>query len=80
MDEGGVFLICDSLFEAALALLAVTTRNFGVGRVLSDKCLGHPETASGNGRVLKKNINVFSTIKYLPDFYHVFSTSSLFKG
>jgi hypothetical protein len=63
---------------AALELLAETTRNFGEGRVLSDKFLGHSETSSGNGRVVKKN--VFSTIKYLPDLYHVCSTSSLFKG
>jgi hypothetical protein len=59
MKEGGVFLICDSLFEAgsgaALELLAVTTRNSGVGQVLSDQCLGCPETSSGKGRVAKKN-------------------------
>jgi hypothetical protein len=38
MEEGGVFLFCDSLrVGAALELLAVTTRNSGVGLVLSDR-------------------------------------------
>jgi hypothetical protein len=41
---------------AALELLAVTTRNSGMGQVLSDQCLGRPETFSGNGRVVKKKL------------------------
>jgi hypothetical protein len=39
---------------AALELFAVTTRHSGVGQVLSDQCLDHPVTSSGNGRVVKK--------------------------
>jgi hypothetical protein len=35
----------------ALELLAVNTRNSGVGRVLRDQCLW---TSFGNGRVVKK--------------------------
>jgi hypothetical protein len=40
--------------EDALELLAVTTRNSGLGRVFSDQCLVHLESSSGNGRVVKK--------------------------
>jgi hypothetical protein len=38
----------------ALACLAVTNWNSEVGRMLSNQCMGHPETSSGSGPVMKK--------------------------
>jgi hypothetical protein len=59
MEEDGIFLICESLFEcgvsgADMEPLTVITQNSRLGRMFSDRCLAYPDTSSRNGRVLKK--------------------------